>query len=205
MKQGARFFLKPSAFVNQLQWSSHHSFILSTFCTTALIETQVGRNHALYAGLASILANHYGLGFTLAIWLVTFLKLTITMLGAVALVEMIGFLGGMFGRQSSRRVLFRRLAVVFSIVLLANTLNQCAAISTVAAVTAVTLFLWGLMLGFFTLREQFGLTFGEASTIGVFSLCMVVCTWHFSLIYLQRSVRLEQQLAKRPVTHARMR
>jgi hypothetical protein len=208
VKQGVRFFLKPQSFVNQLQWSSHHSFILTAFCTTALIETQVGRNHALYTGLASLLASQYGLGMTLAIWLVTFLKLTVTLLGALAFVEMIGLLGGMFGRQTSRRVLSRRLAVVFSLILVANTLYQFAPVSPWAGIAAAVIFLWSVVLGYFSLRTHFGLTLGEAASVGVFSLFVMVCAWHLSLISLQRVARYHSAapFAKRSaVTHSHIR
>ncbi len=121
MKQGLRIFVKPGTFFNQLQWSSHHWLIMVAFLGIAAIETQVGRSHALYHNYALLLTGRLGLSLDAALWTITFAKLITMVVGAFAMSSVIWVIGSLFGRRTSRRVLFRRLSVVFTVLLGAYT------------------------------------------------------------------------------------
>lgn len=203
MKQGIRFFLKPSSFVTQLQWSSHHPWILAVFFLSALVETQLGPQGPVYAKLAVIFARDAALPLGLSIWILTFIKLAFLGVGAWFLTETIFFLGSLFGQPTSRRVLFRRLAIVFSLILLGQSALGLSESLPYAALLAGGFWIWALLLGFYTLREGFRLNGYEASAVGIFVLFLALGVWNFMSLSLQRVARAAGptptvQIAKKP-------
>ena len=192
MKQAIRLLVKPGAFFNQLQWSAHHWIILVTFLGLAVVETQVGTQANLYNVYANVLQSHLGVDIKSALWIITFAKLIILMAGAYAISTVVWFVGALFGRASSQRVLFRRLAVVFTVFLAGYTASHLA-------FSFVTLFFygWGIVLGYFAIREQFELNHLETVVVGLFALFLVTSSWQFTNNIFE-TVAVKSQLAVKP-------
>lgn len=180
MKQTLRFLLEPWTFFNQLQWSRNHWLILLSFLTLATVETQVTRHNALYLNLAQLIQAKFGVSLAVSLWLTVAAKLVVMILGAYLMVLAIHFVGGLFGRQSSQRVFFRRLAVVFTVVLSGISIQAVGANETWAVIASSTLFIWGAALGFFAIREQFELNIVEAVFLSVFAFLLVGTSWQVS-------------------------
>ena len=205
MKQGLRLFLNPASFFGQLQFSRHHWVLLLAFLGVATLETQVGRQHALYEMYANSLVNHVGLSWDAAIWTVTAVKLVVMLLGSFALSSFIWMVGNLFGRRTSKRVLFRRLAVVFTVFLAGYTANHMADNVPTLALVSLLLYVWGLVLGYYAIREQFELNHLETVVLGLFALLLVTTTWHFSNHALEVAARDSVRGAKhaQPMISAR--
>jgi len=180
LKQGIRLFLNPASFFGQLQFSRHHWILLLAFLGVAAVETQVGRQHALYEMYANTLVNRAGMSWNAAIWTVTAAKLVVMLFGAIMLSSFIWMVGNLFGRKTSKRVLFRRLAVVFTVFLAGYTANHLADTMPWLALGSILFYVWGLVLGYFAIREQFELNHLETMVLGLFALLLVTSTWHFS-------------------------
>lgn len=198
MKQGLRIFVKPGTFFNQLQWSSRHWIILVSFLSLAVVETLVGKHQAVYDALANSLHRSYGLSWNQALWVLLATKLTVLLVGAFAVAWVIWVVGNLFGQKSSRRVLFRRLAVVFTVLLAAYTAQHLAAVNPWFGILSAGLYFWGLFLGYLALREQFSLTHLETAVVGVFALLLVTSAWHYSHHMLEAVLGAEGQVASRP-------
>ena len=209
MKQGARFLFRPGTFFNQLQWSSHHWLILLAFTIIASVETHVGKSHVYYQVFADILVGKWGIPWNTALWLVTSLKIVVLLAGVFLLSSVVWVIGNLFGRHTSKRVLFRRLAVVFTVLLSAYTLSNLGSLSETLPLVASFLYVWSAALGFFAVREQFALTSPEALVLSVFAWLMVVSSWHFSRHAMEdiARVHLNETAAARPAltTHSRIR
>jgi hypothetical protein len=54
---------------------------------------------------------------------------------------------------------------------------------------SLCLYVWGLVLGYFALREQFELNHLETVVLGLFALLLVTSSWHFSNHVLERVAR----------------
>lgn len=180
MKQTLRFLVQPWTFFNQLQWSRNHWLILLSFLTLATVETQVSRHNQLYLSLATLLHAKFGVSLAVSLWLTMAAKLVVMLLGAYLMVLAIYFVGSLFGRESSQRVFFRRLAVVFTVVLTGITVQAIGATESWATIVSSALFIWGAALGFFAIREQFELNIVEAVFLSVFSFLLVGTSWQVS-------------------------
>jgi hypothetical protein len=199
LKQVKRFFVSPGTFFNQLQWSPHHWFILISFLSLAVVETLVGKRQAVYEVYATFLQKNLGLSMNQALWVLLAGKLTILLAGAFIVASIIWVVGNLFGRHGSRRVLFRRLAVVFTVLLGAYTAQHLAALDPWFGILSAALYFWGLFLGYLALREQFSLTHMETAVVGGVALLRGTSARHYSHHLLEAALRSQvTQLAQRP-------
>jgi hypothetical protein len=189
VNQWIRLFSQPGTFFNQLQWSRHHWWILFSFLFVAAVETHVGRSQVLLTTYASVLSNYLQIGFDTAVWLAVSAKLFLLLAGAIAIAHVIYFIGSFFGDQGSRRVLFRRLAVVFTIILAAYTGSHLEHMYDWMGTASLFLYIWGGLLGFIALREQFMLSMTETLVVGSLASLLVFGSWTVSQ-------RMTEQLAK---------
>lgn len=198
-----KLITKPGTFFNQLQWSSYHWFILVAFMVVAMVETQLGRDHHLYTALAQVAGNWLGTSADLGLWVVMFVRLATLLVGSFVLGVLVWFVGGLFGRHTSKRVLFRRLAVVFTVFLAGYLVHHLSKLNPNLAFVALGFYLWGMLLGYFAIREQFALNHLETIVIGLFLMIMVTSTWHFSHQALERVVAKDVAAHKMPRARAR--
>lgn len=199
MKQGIRFVTKPGQFFNQLQWSSNHWWIIAAFFALATVETQIGRHHHLYSAFASVLTAKFGLNHTLSLWMIMATRLAMLLLGAVLISTLIYLVGAVIGRANSRRVLFRRLAVVFTVFLAGLTANHFGAEFEWARWVSWALCGWSLFLGYIAIRAQFELSHLETVMVSLFALLLVSTTWQFSNRAFETAVTAQMhELAAKP-------
>jgi hypothetical protein len=177
VKQGARLFFKPQQFFNQLQWSTHHWLILLTFLVVTGVEAHLGTQSQLYQWFAQTLTQQTGIGLSLTLWLVVSAKLAVILLASYLSAAMIWIVGSLIGEKNSQRVLFRRLAIVFTVVLSAYTTHHLKDFYPWMETLSFFLYTWGLLLGYFAIREQFDLNHFETSVVGVFAILLVVGSW----------------------------
>lgn len=194
MKQGFRFIFQPSAFFNQLQWSRHHWYILFAFFLISGIEAQVGKQQSLYQLYATLLSNQVGLGVDLSLWLVVAAKIMLLLCGSFLIVSLLWLVGNFIGQRNSRRVLARRLAVVFTVALAAYTAHHLEYLYDWMGTASFFLYFWALLLGYFAIREQFLMTHLESTCMTVFAILLVVSSWHATNRFFQdaaQKARLE--------------
>jgi hypothetical protein len=189
VRQGMRIFVKPGAFFNQLQWSRHHWLILFSFLLIAAIETHVGSQHALLDAYSQFLSTRFGIPFDIALWLAVCAKLVFMLTGALVVGHIIWFVGSFFGERNSKRVLFRRLAVVFTVTLAAFTASHLSSSFLWMATASQFLYLWSALLGFIAIREQFDLGFAETLVVGTLAALLVMGSWIFSNEQLEKMAR----------------
>lgn len=202
MKQGIRLLVKPGTFFNQLQWSTHHWFILIAFLMIASIETHVGKSHLSYQVFADVMSARFAISWNEAIWVVTSLKLAFMLAGSFLLASFIWMVGNIFGRRTSKRVLFRRLSVVFTVLLAGYTLEHLSATHPDLGFVAMALYVWGSALGYFALKEQFALNHLETAVLGAFAMLVVVSSWHFANHAMESAAKIQSnELAavKKPI------
>lgn len=200
VKQGVRFFVKPSAFVNQLQWSSHHTWILILFAAVAALEAHIGRNHLVVEKLATALSYRLGIGQEIGMWLMVSLKLLFTLAISYVISIAIWFVGSFLGRSSSQRVLFRRLSVVFTLALIAHTAQHLTHLYPWVETARLFTGAWAVLLGFFTLKEQFRIGFLETVFVAGFTALLITSSWHYSHRFLARNAHsISQEIAYRPL------
>lgn len=200
MRQGVRFFVKPNAFVNQLQWSSHHTWLLLAFLIVAGVEAHVGRNHALIAQFADALSFRLGVSSEIGMWLIISLKLICTLVAASLISVLVWIVGSFIGQSSSQRVLFRRLSVVFTLVLTAYTASHLTHVYPWMETASLFIYFWAALLGFFSLREQFRIGFLETVFVGSLTVLLVLSTWHFSNRYLEKNAKIiSNEIAYHPL------
>jgi len=200
VRQGVRFFVKPGAFVNQLQWSSHHTWILVLFTAVAALEAHIGRNQAVIEQLGSALAYRMGVSREMGVWLMVSLKLICTLTIAYLISAAIWFVGSFLGRSSSQRVLFRRLSVVFTLALITHTSQHLVQFYPWMETAGLFTGIWAILLGFFALKEQFGIGFLETLFIGGFTALLITSSWHYSNRFLERNAHsISQEIAYRPL------
>ncbi len=180
LKQGIRFIVKPQTFFNQLQWSRNHWMIMLSFLGLALVETQVGRQHQLYSAFASFLQYQWGVSSAVAVWVVMAARLSFMLVGAMAISSIIYLVGSLIGQSNSRRVLFRRLAVVFTVFLAGFIAQHFGDTKPNLAFVSLALYAWGLFLGYIAIREQFSLNHLQTSVILAFAALLVTSTWQLS-------------------------
>jgi hypothetical protein len=174
--------------------------ILVSFLVIAAIETHVGKQHQLYQGLANFFQSRFGIGTQLALWLITFGKLFLMILGTYTVSNLIWMFGTLIGRPGSRRVLYRRLAVVFTVLLAGLTASYAAPSFPIFTLVSALLYAWGIVLGYFALRAHFELTHVETFVVGLFAGLVIMTSWHVSHHVIEAAVRSQvtEQLATRP-------
>ena len=197
VRQVGRFFVKPQQFVNQLQWSTHHWWILFSFLVMTGIEAHVGSQQALYQVYAGAISRNFGLGNDLSLWMVICAKLAFIMLGAVAVSWGIWFVGNYLGRHSSQRVLFRRLAIVFTLMMTAYTGQHLQGMYPWMETASVFLYFWSGLLGYFAVREQFELTHLESAFVTLFATFLILTSWNYSNRTIEKNATtISTQIAK---------
>ena len=200
MRQGVRFFVKPNTFVNQLQWSSHHTWLMLAFLIVAGVEAHIGRNHLLIENFADALSFRLGIGRELALWLMVSTKLICTVIAAFLITVLVWFAGSFIGRSSSQRVLFRRLSIVFTLILTAHTAQHLTHLLPWMETASLFVFFWAGLLGFFSLREQFRIGYLETTFLSGFTALLVVSAWTYSNRYLERNAQtISQQIAYKAI------
>lgn len=199
MKQTFRIFAKPGTFMNQLQWSSHHWLILASFLTLATAETLLGSSRAFYWEVVQALQVDLGFSSNVAYGTLIAGKLLLMIGGAYALSLLVWFAGSLFGRRTSQRVLFRRLAIVFTFFLTGYLLQTAFTQYAGVFMLGYLFYAWGVVLGYFSVREHFGLNAVETAAVGLFALLLVTSTWHYSTHFLDGFVKTQwAEMAKRP-------
>lgn len=199
MKQGMRLFVKPGTFFNQLQWSSHHWMILIGFFVASAIETQLGTTNNLFLWYANFLTLRFGFDLGTALWMITFARLAFLLAAAWVTTVAVWIVGSLFGQRSSRRVLFRRLAVVFTILLCGYTAQHLSAEYEFASLLSLGLYIWGGALGYFAIHEQFRLNMFQTLVVSAFALLIVVQGWRLSSNLLRvEAVQIHSEFAKIP-------
>lgn len=198
MKQIFRFFFSPATFVNQLQWSRNHTLILFTFLGVAFVEGHVGFGRELNQQLAWLVSQRVGMDQDMALLAVTAARVLFLFIGAVSLSETLWWLGATFGRHTSKRVLYRRLAIVLTLLLGAYTLHASG--SAEALPWAWALSGWGLVLSYLTLREQFMLNRLMAAALGLIAVSGIVMSWQVTDRMAQQATghAIAEQVAKAP-------
>jgi MFS family permease len=220
MKQTFRLLVRPKTFFNQLQWSSHHGLLLFAFALVALVETQVGRQQALFQILAQAVERETGLSALWATGVVALARFLVLLGGAFLVAQLTWFVGNFFGRRSSRRVLFRRLAVVFTVLLGGYVAQQLMSHDPRWVFIVIGAYLWSAVLAYFAFREQFALSHVETMVLGALCLLAIATGWHYSrratdvlVTELLRAQRLESaanadradRIARTPKKAARQR
>ena len=210
MKQGARLFLKPQEFFNQLQWSTHHWLILLTFLVVSGVEAHLGTQSALYRWLAQSLTTQTGISLELTLWLVVSAKLAVILTASYLSAYFIWIIGSIIGEKNSQRVLFRRLAVVFTVTLAAYTSQYLRPLYPWMETLSFFLYTWGLLLGYFAIREQFALSHFETSVVGVFAIVLITFSWiGTNRLMLEAANKYDQEIAKiskaRPTSNSQLR
>lgn len=197
MRQSARLFLKPQQFFNQLQWSTHHWLILLTFLVVTGVEAHLGNQRALYHWLAQSLAQQTGVSFDITLWFIVSAKLFTIFLASYLSATLIWLIGSLIGERNSHRVLFRRLAVVFTVVLSAYTSQHLIHLYPWMETLGYFLYVWGLLLGYFAIREQFALTHFETSVVGVLAILLVMGSWiGTNRLMVHAAQKYNQEIAK---------
>jgi len=197
VKQGARLILKPQQFFNQLQWSTHHWLILLTFLVVTGVEAHLGSQSALYRWLSSSLSSNTGINPDITLWFVVCFKLAIIAVASYLSAFFIWIIGSLIGERNSQRVLFRRLAIVFTVVLSAYTAQHLKHLYPWMETVSFFLYTWGLLLGYFAIREQFNLTHFETSVVGVFAIILVIASWMgTNRLMIEAANRYQSELAK---------
>lgn len=189
MRQGLRIVTRPSSFFGQLQWSRHHWLIITTFLALAVVETHVGSHQQSHRIIAELLAAQTGWSFSFALGLLTAARLTVLLLAASAGTWVLWWIGNLFGQRSSRRVFFRRLAIVATVVLAGYTLRYFTDVSPTLEYAGWAVCAWGILLGYYAFKEQFGLTRVEAIVMGTFALVAAISSWQLSQDFVEQSVR----------------
>jgi hypothetical protein len=198
VKQGIRFIVRPKTFFNQLQWSTHHWVILFSFLALAAVETQVGRQHQLYQSVALFMQYRFGMGLDIALWVVMAGRLAAMVFGAFVMTTLIHLVGSLIGNSGSRRVLSRRLAVVFTVFLAGFTLQHLSMKMPNLFYASMAFYAWGMVLGYIAIREQFHVNPLETAIIAIFAALLVTTTWQFSNHMFEVAVRQQlQSLAKK--------
>ena len=193
MKQLFRFLFRPGTFFGQLQWSTHHWLILLAFLGMASVETHVGRQHLYYQVFADMVSARTGLSWEMSVWLVTFAKLVAFLAGAFALSSVLWVIGNLFGRRTSKRVLFRRMAIVFTVLLTAYTSHFFSPVYPIMEVLSWAFYVWGALLSFYAVKEQFALGSLEALVMSALAFLLISSAWQYSGRVMESAARARWQ------------
>lgn len=196
MRQSFRLVTKPGTFFNQLQWSRNHWLIVATFLALAVVETHVGSRQNSHRMMAELVGYHTGLSFGVALSVLTAARLALLLVTAFVGSWIVWLVGGLFGQQSSRRVFFRRLAIVATVILAGYTLRHFTDVHPAADFIGWAISVWGAVLGYFAIREQFGLNRVEGLVMAGFALLAALTSWQITQDVVEQAVRA--QLANRP-------
>jgi hypothetical protein len=205
LKQALRFFFDPATFVNQLQWSKNHSWILLAFLGIAVTESQVGTGRELNLQLSWLLSRWAGVGRDQALFAVMAARVAVLFFGALSLAETIWWVADWFGYSTSKRVLKRRLVVVLTVLL--SSYSLFSSTDPTIQNVALGLLAWALLLNIFTLREQFRIGTLQAALLGLLASGFILASWKVSdqILHQVAGNSIQQQLAKKngPRHHAK--
>ncbi len=196
MKQIIRLATNPAAFMNQLQWSRNHAWILLTFLGLAIVESQIGTTKALNAQLAWLLSNEAHIARDQALFLVMVGRIAALFLGGQVLTQIFWLIGARLGRASSKRVLTRRLSIVYTFLL--GSYILAVTLSVDQQIWAALVFGWGLILAYVTFREHFSLDRYAAVVLGLVAVGSIVVSFQQADRYVQKSASqaIAKQVAK---------
>lgn len=197
MKQPVRLIARPATFMNQLQWSRRHWFIISLFLGLGVIETFVGRNIKSYEFIANRIQLIFGFREDISFIFLLVIKLFLMLFILFFISYFIWLVGGFFNHRASLRVLIRRFATAFSILLLGYIIPFLLP-GTFILLLKYGFYFWGITLSFFLVKEQFNLTFIESFVVGCLSVLIAISIWHFSNIGLSKIYKLK---INKEVTH----
>ncbi len=182
MRQFVRFFTSPAVFVNQLQWSRNHGWILLTFLLLAVAESQIASTRALNVQLSWLLSVETGWGRDQALFAVMAARIAALLLGSIVLTELFWLVGSQLGKSNSKRVLQRRMAVVFTFLLASYVLTTV--LPSDQQYIAAILFGWGGLLSYVTFREHFGLNRMVALLVGLVAVASIAWSWQSAERYV---------------------
>lgn len=203
MKQLIRFFTNPAAFVNQLQWSRNHAWILLTFLGLAVIESQIGTGKVLNAQLSWLLAKETQLARDQALFLVMAGRIAALFVGGMVITQSFWLIGSRLGRATSKRVLQRRMSIVYTFLLASYILTTV--LSPDNQIWAALVFGWGLILAYVTFREHFAVDRFAAIVLGLVAVGAIVVSWQQAdrFAQTQSSHAIAKQVAKTRTHHRR--
>ncbi len=179
MKQPIRLLIKPTTFMNQLQWSRWHWLIISIFLGLGVIETFVGGNIKFYEIISLKISSFLGLSIDASFIFLLMIKLFIMLFVLFLISYIIWLIGGLFSNKASLRVLIRRFATAFSILLIGYIL-QFFFPGKATVVLKYIFYFWGLILCFMLVKEQFNLAIIESLIVGCLAIIIAISTWYFS-------------------------
>jgi len=197
MEKPSWFFLSPKRFINQLQWSSNHSWILGLFFTLSAVAfyfdftidpfyVRFVRWYSVAYDLPQMLVSVLLFAFRLS-------YLAVVLYGTTVLLWLVG---RTLSRVSSQRVLLRRLAFSFGLVLLALSLNQWSHQYTELFWVSVTLFAWSVFYVVLTVREQFHGPWLETVLVSLVALLLLGGGLHIHETILDKASAHAQAVAK---------
>lgn len=178
MRRLIRLITQPSVFFNQLQWSRSHWFILFFLGVFCLAETRTQSTSGLYLQSLEWLQVTFGVGLDSAIWMLSALRLSFMFAGVFLVTELIWFVGNVIGEKGSKRVLLRRLAIVFTVFLAAASVQNLSFTQPWFIVLSAALYVWATVLGFYAIREQFSLNSLETAIVSVLAALVVSASLH---------------------------
>ncbi|MEZ4750621.1 MAG: hypothetical protein R3B54_08330 [Bdellovibrionota bacterium] len=89
-----------------------------------------------------------------------------------------GFVGNVIGKKGSKRVLLRRLAIVFTVFLAAASVQNLSFSQPWFILLSAALYVWATVLGFYAIREQFSLNSLETAIVSVLAALVVSASLH---------------------------
>ena len=175
-----RILTKPATFMNQLQWSRNHLWILLGFSAIAILESLMGSQTEAFQHYALALEADLGLSRSWSVAAVITGRVLAMLGGMFVLSSVIWMLGNAFGRHTSKRVLFRRMSIVFTVMLGGYLCSHLSVEHQILSTVAFVAYVWAGVLAYFSIKEQFELNVMEAAIVGAVALFLVTTTWHYS-------------------------
>ena len=205
MKQAIRLMTHPKIFFNQLQWSKNHLAILFSFLVITIIQTEVGKDLQLYSALIQPLMGQLNLSEEIATWLVTLLRIFLMIASFIGVVESLWLIGTLFTKQdpkhlsiqqNSKRVFYRRTAIVATIFLAGHTAHTLLYVHQGFGLIGILFYVWSMRLGYYAMQEQFHLKMKQLFLLALISLVIFLNSAYLSrtaLNYLVSNVIVSTQ------------
>jgi hypothetical protein len=93
--------------------------------------------------------------------------------------QCIWIVGNCIGKKNSQRVLFRRLAIVYTVILSGYSFSHLEPLYGYPPLLSSVFYAWGFFLGYFAIREQFSLNHFETTVMGFFAGLLILISWQF--------------------------